>query len=467
MGLLGRKSLGIAVGSRSLRVAELERLGSGGCRLVRSAEFQFNEPDSLQAPVALGQKLAQFLAEQGFSARQAAVGLPAQWLMFKEKTLPPATPEMLHSMLLIQAERDFSLEPADLTLDYVPGATTDEGQAVMLVAALRERVEQVRELAAAAGLKLQTVTAATLALAAVSEPGDVIYLGANGAELATRGGDGLPRLRHIAAGSVIMNRGSQSTALQLAGELRRAFALSQRVGASGEMTIWDDIGIEPAVLEELAAEMNMPLRLGERFHEPVVEGIASAHAAASAAVALCALHARLAPLDLLHSRLAVKPPSKFSSRVLWGAVAAVVILAGAAYLFADWRQNAAEVSELRQKRDDMKENEDAAKGFIARVNATRTWYDRRPNYLECLRTITLCFPEEGRAWASSISLREEMRGILTGRAVDEKSVLEVLDRLTSSPALSHVKMLHMRGTGTKSSEISFGISFVYRGAERP
>jgi hypothetical protein len=125
-----------------------------------------------------------------------------------------------------------------------------------------------------------------------------------------------------------------------------------------------------------------------------------------AALALCPLLPRLAPFDLLHSRLAAKPRGKVGSRLIWGAVAALALLAGAAWVFFDWRQSAAEVAELRQTRDEMKDNVETAKAFIARVNATRTWYERRPNYLECLRTITLCFPEEGRIWTSSLTLRD-------------------------------------------------------------
>jgi len=466
MALLGRKSLGIALGSRSMQVAEISA-GSGGYRLSRSAEFQFGEPDSLQDPVALGRKLAQFLKEQGFSAGQAAFGLPAQWLMLKEKALPPAPAEVLNSMLLIQAERDFTLEPAELVLDYVPGRATAEGRGVMLVAALRERIEQIRLLAGAAELKIQTITATTLALAAATQRADVLYLGANGAELAGQGSDGLPRLRHIAPGSMVRNRSGQPADMQLAGELRRALALSERSGGAGGVTLWDDVGVEPDLVRELASELKVPVTPGERFLAAEVEGLASARAAAGAALALCPLLPRLAPFDFLHSRLAAKPRGKVGSRLIWGAVAALALLAGAAWVFFDWRQSAAEVAELRQKRDEIKDNVETAKAFIARVNATRTWYERRPNYLECLRTITLCFPEEGRIWTSSLTLREDMRGILTGRASDEKSVLDVLDRMKSSPALGNVKMLQMRGTGTKNAETSFGISFVFRGGEGP
>ena len=215
-------------------------------------------------------------------------------------------------------------------------------------------------------------------------------------------------------------------------------------------------------IQGMATELKLPVSRCERFE--AAEGV-PAPAAASTALALCHFHPALAPLDLLHSRLAAKQPPKVSSRTAWALVSGVVLLLCAAYLIGDWRQTLEEVSELRQKRNEMKESIETAKGFISRVNGARTWYERRPNYLECLRTITLCFPEEGRAWTSSLTLREDMRGILTGRASDEKSVLDVLDRLKSSPALTNVKMLQMRGAGTKSPELSFGISFVFRGPE--
>ncbi|MGD0094286.1 MAG: hypothetical protein ABSE73_30630, partial [Planctomycetota bacterium] len=248
MAVLGRKSLGIALGSRALQVAELSA-NSRGYRLSAHAEFQFGELDSLQDPRALGQKLAQFLRQQGFSAGQAVFGLPAQWLMLKEKAQPPAASEVLNSMLLLQAERDFSLEPADLVLDYIPGPRTAEGQTVMLLAALRERIGQVRLLADSAGLKLQAITATTLALAAAAPEADVLYLGANGVELATRGSDGLARLRHVAPGSIVKHPGGQPAAMQVAGELRRAMTLSQRSGSFGALTVWDDIGVEPALVQ--------------------------------------------------------------------------------------------------------------------------------------------------------------------------------------------------------------------------
>jgi hypothetical protein len=464
MGLLVRKSLGIALASRSMKVAEIGN-GSDSYRVNHTAEFVFGESDSLQDPLALGAKFAAFLREHLFSARQAVFGLPAQWLMFREKMLPPAPPQTLQSMLAIQAERDFSLEPQLLTLDYVLGQASGDGQPALLVAALRERVEQVRTFAEAAGLKTYVITATTLALAAATGKDHVLYAGANGVELATRGPGGLVGLRHIATGSMIKSLAGQASSLHVSGALRRALVTGAPDQARGEITLWDDVGVEPAMVQGLALELGMPLVRGESFHAAHVEALPAAHAAGCVALALSQFLPALAPINLLSSRLAAKPPSRISTPVVASAVAALVVLIGAAYMFIVWRESSQEVAELRQKRDEMKENLDSAKAFVGRVNATRTWYERRPNYLECLRTVTLCFPEEGRAWTSSFTLRDDMKGILSGRAVDEKNVLDVLDRLKATPSLANVKMLYMRGTGGKNPEVSFGISFVFRSTE--
>ena len=454
----GKKVLGISLGSRSLLVAEVHGNGSAP-RVVRSAEFTFDQEDSLQTPAVLGKKLAAFLKENAFAANQAVVGIPAQWLMLKEKTVPPATPEAIAGMLRIQAERDFSLEPSSLAIDYALGRSSAEGQSLILVAALRERIEQIRTLAVAANLKLQMITGTSLALSAATQSATLLYLGANGAELTTRGKDGLLRVRHISGAST-----GKSAAASLVPELRRAIAVTQPPIDKTEFIVWDDSG-GASSLKELTEELDIPVKAGACFSGVALETGGAERCAGSSALALCLLQPNLAMIDFLHSRLEIKPPSKLTSTTIWAAVAAFVIVGGLAYLLNDWRANAADVAELRQRRDDMKENLDTAKTFITRVNATRTWYERRPNYLECLRAITMTFPEDGRVWTSSLSLREDMRGILNGRASDEKSVLDVLDKLKVGKKFAEVKMLNMRGSGAKGGEIMFAVSFAFLDVE--
>lgn len=276
-----------------------------------------------------------------------------------------------------------------------------------------------------------------------------------------RGKDGLLRVRHISGGSIA----KQVAGAALLPELRRTLALANAGAERSGLELWDDTGDAPALLKELALELGIPVKRGERLSGVPLEGSLPKGAAAGSALALALFQPGLAGIDFLNSRLDVKPPPKISSLTIWGSVAAFVVVGGLGYVLNEWRESAAEVAELRQKRDDMKGNLETAKSFISRVNATRTWYARRPNYLECMRAITMTFPEDGRVWTASLSLREDMRGILNGRATDEKSVLDVLDKLKAGKNFADVKMLNMRGSGTRNPEVLFAVSFAFLSAE--
>jgi len=59
-----------------------------------------------------------------------------------------------------------------------------------------------------------------------------------------------------------------------------------------------------------------------------------------------------------------------------------------------------------------------------------------------------------------------MRILVSGKASDERAVLEVLDRLKGSPGFSDVKPLYIREVGGGVREVSFAISLSFIGAER-
>jgi Tfp pilus assembly PilM family ATPase len=115
------KALGIALGDRSLTVAEVHS-GQGRYEVGRVAEFTFPAGIGLQQPEQLGAALAQFLQEQGFTAKSAVFGLPAKWVLSKHKEVPAADEGILNETLRIQAEGEFSPELKDLVFEYAGGS---------------------------------------------------------------------------------------------------------------------------------------------------------------------------------------------------------------------------------------------------------------------------------------------------------------------------------------------------------
>jgi hypothetical protein len=463
MMFLGKqRTLGISLTSEALQLSEIHRSGRQ-YKLVRTASFALTEQKLVKEPAGSGKELAKFLKSNGFSAKVAAAGLSAQCLMFKEFKLPKAAPEAMAGMLAIHAERDFSLEPSSLALDYLAGPAEKDGQNVVLAAAMKEKIEPLKQLAQAAGLQLRVITASALAVSGAAGSSDILYFGANGAESVETCGPGIRRVRYIASGSVLKKACDPKSAPQVIGELRRALALSGKRADAEQPAIWDDIGIDETIIESF--QPNKTAKQKKFYDAVVLNGTSPENCAASTALALCAAEPARAGIDFLHSRMAPKPPSKITSTRIWTVVAAAVVLSGLAYLLLDWQSNVSEVAELKQRRDSMKESVKSAKDFITRIKNTSTWYDKRPNYLECLRSITQTFPEDGKIWASNLTVREDMQGVLTAHAQDEKGVLEVLDRLKSNHAFADVKMLQIRAAGGQSTEVAFSVSFSYRGAE--
>ena len=175
--LMAKTVLGIAFGPGLIQVAELS-YDAASARLLRAADFLLTGGDTLDKPLELGKKFGAFLKDKKFSAKQAIAGLPTQWLMLKEKNVPAMNAENLAGVLRLQAERDFSLEPTDLILDYAAGESDGKSaRALLLTATLRDRVEHIAAVLKTAGLTARVLTSSALALATASYAGTLVSVG--------------------------------------------------------------------------------------------------------------------------------------------------------------------------------------------------------------------------------------------------------------------------------------------------
>ena len=421
----------------------------------------------------MGKLLRQLLRENHFAAKRAVLGIPAKWLLVKEKSIPPASAEAVAGILRMQAERDFSSDLADLIIDYVEGTDSDQSRPVLLVAALRRKVDQVAAMARAAGLNVRSLTSSAMALASAatgqSRPASVytVYLRPHCAELTVQANGHFRLVRHMpAANSVCKGLGLEG----IADQIRRVISLLPRSQASEEpagLAIWDGAGVEPAALHSLGEGLSPQVKIAEGLSALGITGTCFAREeegrrfAAAAALGMAGAQPGLLTVDFLHSRLAPKKKTALGRRVAWATATAAALVVAGVLLLLDWQKDKEEVAALKNRLEEMGEDIEAAKGMIEKVSLARGWYDRNPRFLGCLRGLTLAFPPEGKIWTTSLALREDMRGIISGKSVDERTVLEVLDTLKGGGVFSDVKLLHMRQAGGSSRGVSFAISFTF------
>jgi len=468
-----RHILGLMMDDAGVVATEL-RIRSGQAEIRRTGELLWEQELSGDNTAALGQQLRHFLRDQGFSTKRAVIGLAAKWVLTKEVDAPPAGADALAGMLSIQAERAFSLNADELIFDYCGKVSTAEKSQVLLLAARRQIVKQIKDLAGAAGLHVQSITVSALACSrASSETGPAnhygLYARPTYCEFWRQAG-GIPRfIKHVS----MARDGTSADYVDLLGStVERLILLSSGPNEAPpyQITAYDGCG-QPDELAERLNERLGPQATVREGHTAVQakglllpKGSHEAHAIAAAALAMTGGIDRTLP-DFLNPRIGVKKHAGHKRAIGWAAFVAAACLVAIGALLFDWQRDKSDIATYSQQLKQMGGDIAAAREVVDRVSYAGSWASREPRFLDCLHELTLAFPEEPRIWATSLALNENGTGSVVGKAISEASFYEVLDKIKGNKAFSDVKMIHIRDAGRDSREKEFAISFRFQGVK--
>jgi hypothetical protein len=463
----GTKFLGLAIGDRRILAAEV-RLRKEERSVARMAEFAIPAEAGWEKPEALGSALRHFLRQNHFSASGAVVGVPARWLMAREREVPPASASMAAATLRLQAERLFSPELKDLVFDYAGESSTQEARKVLLVAVQQQQLGRIEQMAETAGVRVLAVTSSALALA--SSLGDELSLivGADAVELVVGAGGAARALKYLSAGGMGNGDGAAGCAA-IGTEIRRAVALLGGDSRPQELAVWDGLGLDAEqrdmIGERSGLKLRMPVDLG-RLQVGGVSGGELGRYATAVALALAGAERQASAVDFLHSKLAAPRKQKISRRTMFVGAAVAAVVFGGVYLGIDLRNRQTEVDDMNASLAEMKPHVDAVQGVANKVTYGRGWYEvGRPPYLSCMKEFTEAFGQDGQVWATTFTWRENRKGTLAGKAGDQKSILAVLDKLKTNRHFGDVKLQDMRDAGGRSREVSFSMSFTFNAVE--
>ncbi len=472
MVIFGRRTiLGLAIDELGVLATELE-IRAGRPQVRRVGEFLWAQEFRPENVRALGERFHQFLRDRHFSSRQAVVGLASKWALAKEITVPPASADALAGLLSIQAERAFSLNAEEMVFDYCGRAGASDKSQVLLVAARRQFVEQIREFLRTAGLQARSITVSALALGAASselgqEHGCGLYMRPTYCEFWNQWNGRPQSIQYVPLAS--KEGTSDDYAPVLVAAIRRLILLSSRHDSSGPcpLTTYDACGFPEEVVGSLQERLAPAIAVVPgvtRLPAPPDRPL-EARSVAATAVALSAVPPGGPGVDFLNPKIGVRKVSHRQRVVVWAAILGVAFPVALGALVADWRRDTLDVAAYTQQLEQMSDDITAAREIVDRVSYASSWTSRQPQFLECLRALTEAFPQEPRIWATSLALNENGRGALVGKTDREDSFYGVLDKIRQDKAFSDVKMVHIRDAGRDSQEKEFAVNFQFQRAK--
>jgi hypothetical protein len=459
----GKRSLAISIGERSLRLAEVI-WDTEAAPAARMAEFVYPESGTLEEPGQLGGALASFLKEQGFSAHRAIFGVPAKWLIVRPYEMPPTDAHTASSILWLHTTDQIMPALGPMVFDFMGESSPTEPRTLLLVGLQRRWMERLMALAAAARLKVVGITpigAAVGAATAAHVPNSLIALfGPEGAELIEQEG------RHTRSMRPIRSNGSVQPVIA---ELRRAAAaMSLDVDLPPHLrpglVLWDDKGLEPEFVNALRQATSLPVTEAQRQWVGISESNAPDSTRGLSAIALTlSQRAEQRPgIDFLNPRLAAPRGAHWHDRAAWLPWAVAAIVFAAVALFVDISSIQKQISGMDHQLQAMQPALDVATPYVARMQFAESFRAVHPRYLACLGDLTEALPADGQTYLTSLNLRTDMRGDVSGHSTNEQNVLTLRDKLNSigrfAELMCKLDAMETRGSG---SDVSFSITFIY------
>jgi hypothetical protein len=467
-----KKILGLAIEEGAILASELYSDGDS-FKVAHAAEFLLPDGVTFEDSDKAGNLFGQFLRKNGFSAKRAVIGIPAKWLILRKIDIPPSTEEELYQILKIQAEREFSLNLDDLMLDYIGKPDSIKPGTIFLVAALRKRIYQIIKSVESAGPGVSSVTVSSLALASVSLNKGVsqraLYLRPQYSELLSTDGKNVfvQKFFQTAFPDICKEK---TDIERFAEEVRRSISLQQdtiKSAGLAKLITWNSAGLDETEFQTFQRAFSPDIEIipgdislngydSKSLSKPTQQVFQ-----ASAALGFTTLSPGILPMDLIHSKMTVKKKSNRNKYFVWSAAIMAALILSGLIMFFDWKKDNKAVEELSARLDDMNEEIIISEDIVSKVTAAKGWYSKRISVLDCLRELTMAFPEKGSIWVTDLVYNGNMQGIVSGRSEDEKIILAVLDKLKASDSFSGVQMLYMRESGRNSQEVSFSINFLF------
>lgn len=438
--------LGLTLIDGQLRASHVTR-AKGGLEVVKSASAAMTLDLLHPEPELVGREIRNHLDAAGIHERHCVLGIPPRWLMSQHTAVPNLSTEDTASLLQIEAEKGFPVDPVELQIARSFQRAT-AGSYVTQLAVRQEHVDQLGAVLKAAGLKPVSYSLGLAALPEVNPPAGAgritVAAEPGGVTMLVSVGGGIAALRtcetsiETEAGVNLVNGASVVRELRITFEQVPAILRSE----IKELRLIGDTAIVRSLAETLAewARANgLALSRGDLPEKDLGSAIAEKLAAnwvSGGGVELEFLPPRPGRWALLMARY----NSKRLATAGFG-VAALALITACAFVWLEYKRWS-----LRSEWNAMQAQVTGLDAVQARIREYRPWYDMSFRGLSVLKRITECFPENGTVTARTYEMRGKTLVTISGTARDNASLLRVQDQLRLLKEVQGLKIEQIRGT---------------------
>ena len=457
-----RKNIpGVLFTDTGIAVSQIEKTAKG-FRSVKSCHFDLPQgfgPKELPGQV---EAFKEFLKTNGFKSAKAVVGISAKHVLGSEMDIPPLKDKsVLPGILKLALEKKSMLSPNDVLIDY-SGTLNGSANKIFVVSVLKDYVNSVKSFLEAVNITPSSMTLRSF----VCQPNDEVdfccglYLWGASAEIIVYGNGQIKSMKYL---PLRFASGVQEDIYaKISVEMQRI--ASSEIAGSGRLKVFivgDDY--DGMVAKAVSQHENIEIVIAPQSGD-ITE--TEDYGTLAGRLAWELMSGSKDTIDFLGTHLNGKKKSNLKRVIPRVAAVCVLVAAIIGYLGFEWYMDAKDVKLLTVRLGQISENVVSSKEVIERVSFARRWFDNKSQYIDGLRELTLLFPEKGDVWISSLAIDESLNQVITGKAVEERAALDVLDKLEKSESFSNVKLLYIRQTAKNAKTISFAINYQYGGAPR-
>ncbi len=448
-----RSLLGIELSAGRLTAAVLARAGQGYAAQTMKTAALALDPLS-NDPELAGQEIRNLLDQWGIREKRCVICIPLQWIMSRAIDLPDLPPADMANYINLQAEREFPFAAEDLSISLSKFVTPGGRTCATLAAIPLNHTLILQKVFRAAKLKPVSLSAGVTSMGGPPADAGTMLLCVRDSfiEILIRAGGGVAGLRRLEYDSSLAEEGGEEIQDTVLREIRITLGQlpDEWRGAIQEVRV--------------AGSRERTAPLISRISGPLAGLGLTVTAAGPAEAGLKALASPLEPLfwplagTLLRMFTQGAPVFEFmppkvdrfkqitqrvSSRgslVLAGSAAAVLLVAGAAFLYQYLR-----LSNLESEWSRIKNRAAQVEVLQKKVKQFRPWFDESARSLEILKTLTEAFPEEGAVWAKILEIQDPSTVACAGFAKSNADWLEMYDRLSANPRVADFQVQQVQG----------------------